>query len=163
MWEGQQPTKIPKIISHLEDRLTPREMGIALYDLTVNTEAYEGMGPNDRRFVDLSQSIGRSPSGWNMRPVVTPGARTLVVKRDKARLLHPFEALRLQGLSFNILSREGAEATADFTGKQLQHLAGNAFSSNHVCVAAIISLLCLTFQRRSRIWKICGPRPPIDI
>ena len=103
------------------------------------------MEPEDAWFLELSHSIDTCPSVTNVCPVVTPGARFLVVKRDQARLLHPSEALRFQGLSFKMLSNTGAEATANFTGKELQNLAGNSFASNHVCVATLVSLMVFGF------------------
>ena len=71
----------------------------------------------------------------------------MVVNGDTARMLHPVEALRFQGLGLNMLSGKGAQATANFTEKQLQSLAGNAFSSNHVCVAASIPLIVFDFPK----------------
>ena len=136
---------MPRIVTDLEGKLRPREKDIALFDCTVRAEQYESMGPQDVRFVDLSQSIGRSPTGWNVCPTVTPGAKVMVVNGDRSRMLHPFEALRFQGLGLNMLSDKGAQAIANLTEKQLQSLAGNAFSSNHVCVAAIISLIVFDF------------------
>ena len=139
------PAKFRKLANELEAHLTPRECDVAVYDFVTNKEEYENMGPEDMRFLDVSQTICRTPSGWNVCPLISPGARTIVVKHDKARLLHPFESLQFQGFSHKMLTKKGAESTSKFAGRQLQNLAGNALCSNHVCVAAVLSLIVFDF------------------
>ena len=143
VWDGKRPATISKPLHAICGELTPRELDIAMYDVEVKAPEDEAPASGSHRIIDVSQSITRYPSGWDVCPTVTPGARFLVRQGNAdVRLLRGFECLRMQGLPFDLITTEGMTASSKFTQKQLMSLAGNAFSAPHVSVAMVL-MLCV--------------------
>ncbi len=85
---------------------------------------------NQKARIDVSQSLGRSPTGDCTSPCVTPHLRCYQTKRR--RLMLGIEGIHLQGIYL-----KNEEAIQDqFEQPCLMNLAGNAFAT--VCCAATV-------------------------
>ena len=74
-------------------------------------------------FFDISQSIGRVPTGWGVCPCICPNGR--IWSTSRGRLLAGREKMALQGL----LCGTDFPVWESFPDRVLSDLAGNAFST----------------------------------
>ena len=131
---------MPAVLGKVSTELSPRELDVALYNHIAHQDKAQQDGKQQANLLllDVSQSIHRVPAGLDMAPTVTPGGRLVALPRDgPARLVRGFECLRLQVLHTDLLSSQQQAAARSFTQKQLQSLAGNAFSGPHVSICLL--------------------------
>ena len=92
----------------------------------------EGMQNRSNRTIELSQTFGRTrPSNPGECSVVLPGGQVYLEALGRCAVGH--EALLLQGLHFG----DGHAMIDEFSFKELQNLAGNAFNS-YCCAASFL-------------------------
>ena len=115
--------------------LTEREASVLQWDAHRDTDT------DEVRVSDYSQSVARLPTKAGQSPCITPKAK-LVCHRagENPRLLLGPERLQLQGLPSS-----SCPSLANFSNRELNDLAGNAFSGAAVSTAVLIMLA--TFPR----------------
>ena len=95
----------------VQEELSKREADVILFDVVAHRDKYS----DKERILDVSQSIGRYPSGTNICPTITPNARMCLINRDHPRLMLGQERLRLQGFDASMAS--DPSAISDFTNR----------------------------------------------
>ena len=107
------PTQLPEPLQAMvvQEELSKREADVILFDVVAHRDKYS----DKERILDVSQSIGRYPSGTNICPTITPNARMCLINRDHPRLMLGQERLRLQGFDASMAS--DPSAISDFTNR----------------------------------------------
>ncbi|CAE7947519.1 unnamed protein product [Symbiodinium sp. KB8] len=115
---------------------------------------------NSARVIDLSQQLSFATLAEDKMPCVTPSGGKFLTHR--ARFLHGVEAMRFQGLEFDV------EKLASYKSRFLLDLAGNAFEGGTCCATSFAACVFLAINRRcsqqsrNRPETICSAGLPED-